>query len=254
MMYFTYTQSCQHYINEWEALLNHIKNAWTPNNAAHLGNLEHHIEVKALYVFTIARHLIETAENLPTNGSWKPVFVEASILLFPMLELVGEARMGNEAHAGSWRRLASGIDWLIDPLVFPTRSSGTRDNFSADESRISTLGRYMQTLPSGPKVREIYHLRNYFIHGLKNQDVPNFDIGAVQTCMNYELPYALIRQAKLGLAIYWKQLRNEDHTGSTNWVTHLAETDIYPFGIMGSGVYEKGLIDPNIIYWIDSLE
>jgi hypothetical protein len=253
-MYFTITPSCQHYPDEWEALLNYIKSAWTSNNAAHLGDLVHQIEAKSLYVFTLSRHLIESAESLPVNGNWRPVFVEASILLFPMLELVGEARMGNKTHTSSWRRLASGIDWLIDPLVFPTRSIGTSNSFSADVSRINTLGRYMQTLPSGPKVRELYHLRNYFTHGLKNQGDPRFDIGAVQTCMNYELPQAVIQQAKSGLAIYWKQLRNEDRSGSIEWVTRLAEADIYPFGIIGSDIYDKGLIDPDIIYWIDALD
>jgi hypothetical protein len=162
--------------------------------------------------------------------------------------------MGNETHNGSWRRLASGIDWLINPMDFPTRSSGTRDSFSKDDSRVNTLGKYMQTLPSGPKVRELSHLRNYFMHGLKNQGDPSFDIGAVQTCMNYELPYAAIQQAKSGLAIYWKQLRNEDRCGSAEWVTRLAEADIYPFGIIGSDIYDKGLIDPDIIYWIISLD
>ena len=148
MAYFTYTQDCQHYPNEWEALLNYIKGEWPQENSAHLGDLAHHIEAKALYVFTMSRHLMEKTESLPVAGNWKPVFVEASILLFPMLELVGEARLGNEPRTGSWRRLASGIDWLIDPSVFPTRSSGTRDSLSTDNNRVSTLGSYMTTLPS----------------------------------------------------------------------------------------------------------
>jgi hypothetical protein len=253
-MYFTYFVKCQHYPNEWEALLNYIKKEWTKSDAAHLGYLAHHIETKALYVFTMARHLIEKAESFPTNGNWRPVFVEASILLFPMLELVGEARMGKQADSSPWRRLASGIDWLIDPSDFPARSCGTSNSLQKDDGRISTLGKYMQTLPSGPEVKELYHLRNYFIHGLKNQSDPNFNIDAVQTCMNHELPNAVIQQAKSGLAIYWKQLINENHSGSSEWVTRLAHANIYPFGITGSGIYEKGVIDPDIIYWIGSLE
>jgi hypothetical protein len=74
-MYFTFAQSCQHYPNEWEALLKYIKSTWTSSNAAHLGDLEHHIEAKALYVFTLSRRLLDIAENLPTNGNWKPVFL-----------------------------------------------------------------------------------------------------------------------------------------------------------------------------------
>jgi hypothetical protein len=106
----------------------------------------------------------------------------------------------------------------------------------------------MTSLPGGPEVRELYHLRNYFIHGLRNSDDTHFDIGSVQSFMNYELPFAVIKQAKLGLAIYWNQLRNLDRHGSTEWIIRLSEADIYPFGILGSEIYDKGLIDPTIIY------
>lgn len=254
MAYFSNTQTCQYHPNEWNKLLNHIKGELPPENAAHLGDLTHHIEAKALYIFTMSRHLIEKAESLAKKGDWKPVFVEASILLYPMLELIGEARLGNELRTGSWRRLASGIDWLIDPMIFPTRPSNTRDDLSTDNTRVGSLGRYMNTLPSGPKVRELYHLRNYFIHGLKNQEDPHFDIGAVQTCMNYELPYAIVKQAKVGLAVYWRQLTNTDGSASRDWVDRLAEADIYPFGIIGAPIYEKGLVDPDIVYWLSSLQ
>ena len=252
MAYFTYTQDSQDYPNKWEDLFNHIKNVWPREDSAHLGDLAHHIEAKALYVFTMSRHLIENAERLPPAGNWKPVFVEASILLFPMLELVGEARLGNQPGTGSWHRLASGIDWLINPSAFPNRSNKRR-YIGTDDDRVSTLGNNMTTLPSGPRVRELYHLRNYFIHGLKNQDDPNFDIGAVQTSMNYELPYAIVQQAKVGLAVYWRQLKNADASASRDWVARLGEANIYPFGIMGSPTYEKGLVDPDIVYWLSSL-
>jgi hypothetical protein len=252
MAYFTYTENSHHYRDEWQELVNYIRTGWPSDTAAHLGDLAHHIEAKALYVFTMSRHLIEEAENLASRRGWKSVFVEASMLLFPMLELIGEARLGNASNPGSWRRLASGIDWLIDPLQFPRKSIGTRQDFSTDEARVSTLGSHMSTLPTGPKVKELYHLRNYFIHGLKNQSDPNFDIGAVQTCMNYELPYAILEQSKVGLTTYWEQLRNPDDSAPQGWVTRLAEADIYPLGILGSPLYEKGLIDPDIVYWLAS--
>ena len=111
----------------------------------------------------------------------------------------------------------------------------------------------MSTLPTGPKVKELYHLRNYFIHGIKNQPRKDFDIGAVQTCMNYELPCAIVEQSKAGLAVYWEKLRSSDGNTPRGWVTRLAEADIYPFGILGSPRYKKGLIDPDIVDWITSL-
>ena len=254
MSYFACTPACEHYPKEWKDLLDYIRNVWPEQDSAQLGELAHHIEAKALYVFTMSRSLIDKAESLAKPGCWKPVFVEASILLFPMLELVGEARLGKEPSTGSWCRLASGIDWLVDPSAFPTRSTGTRADITADDGRIGTLGNYMTTLRIGPQVRELYHLRNYFIHGLKNQDDPDFDIGAVRTSMNYELPCAIVQQAKVGLAVYWRQLKNADGTASRDWTTRLAEAKIYPFGIMGSSRYEKGLVDPDIVCWLSSLQ
>lgn len=252
MAYFSYTEDSQYYLDEWQELLDYIQTDWPPGDAAHLGDLVHHIEAKALYVFTMSRHLIESAEKLPVNDNWSRIFIEATILLFPMIELVGEARLGKAQDPKSWRRLASGIDWLADPTIFPTRPNGSRNTLSTDAHRVSTLGSNMPTLPIGPRVQELYHLRNYLMHGLKNHlHRSAFDIGAVQSSMNYELPSAMIAQAKVGLATYWSQLRNDD--GADGWVTRLAEANIYPFRIMGSGIYEKGLIDPDIVYWLSQL-
>lgn len=245
MAYFTYTEESHYYLDEWECLLNYIRTEMSPNCATDLGDLEHHIEAKALYVLTMSRHLIEAAEALALRGNWKPVFVETSLLLFPMLELVGQARLGGEQG----ETLSSGIDWLIDPSVFPR----PKVDLKTDEKRIRTLGSYMTTLANGPRVKELFHIRNYFTHGLKNQLDSNFDIGAVQTCMNYELPYAIAQQAKAGLVVYWGQLRNVDRCAPKEWVTRLAKANIYPFRIMGSFIYEKGLIDPDIVDWITSL-
>lgn len=250
MAYFTYVEDSHYYRSEWQELVDHIKTEWPQSAAAHLGDLDHHIEAKALYIFTMSQGLIKGAENLARKG-WKSAFIEALILLFPMLELIGEARLGNEPKSGSWRRLASGIDWLIDPSMFPHRSSRRLQDFSTDEGRIGTLGNYMDTLSTGPKVKELYHLRNYIIHGLKNQKPKwNFDIGAVKTCMNYELPFAIVEQSKMGLATYWRQLSNLDGNFSQEWVVRLAEADIYPFGILGSPLFGRGLIRPEIVYWL----
>jgi hypothetical protein len=66
--------------------------------------------------------------------------------------------------------------------------------------------------------------------------------------MNYELPRAIVQQAKAAMAEYWRQLTiDPDHK---EWVARLAKADIHPFGIMGSPTYEKGLIDPDILCWI----
>ena len=251
MAYFHHHRNCQHYPAEWQDLVNHIQKDWPVEKRQHLGELTHQIEAKALHVFSVARHLLEKAEMLAENGNWKPVFLEATLLLFPLLEIIGEARIGNIPNEGSWRRLASGVDWLIDPEQFPLRSNGTRNNFSSDTSRIRSLGVHMSSLPDGPQVREMYHLRNFLVHGLK-EAAPDFDMGTLVTSMNYELPAAIINQSKIGLVAYWDQLRG-NNPNALDWVTRLSEAIIYPFGILGSETYEKGLVDPDIVYWLGSL-
>jgi hypothetical protein len=250
MAYFKHHEDCRRYPNDWNALLNYIKTEWPKDElgkrySSQWTPLEHQIEVKALYVVTMSRHLIYAAELLAQDAGWQPVFVEASLLLFPMLELVGQARLGD----GTASALAGGIDWLRDPRDPPRRR--TDKDLYADQDRVGTLGRYMSTLSEGPMIRELAHLRNYLTHGLKNQRDSLFDIEALQTSMNYELPRAIVQQAKVGMAEYWHQLADgPDHK---EWVTRLAKADIHPFGIMGSQIYEKGLIDPDIMRWLRSL-
>lgn len=248
MALFYYHQQCRWYPREWEALLHHIQGDASPRQFRELSGVTHQIEVKALYVFTLFRHLIERAETMPLDGNWKLVFVEAMMLLFPMLEVVGDARLG--ASPGS--RLGSGIEWIMDPLRPPSSGVSER-HLAANNSRIASMGKHMPSLPSGPRVRELFHIRNYFIHGVKNQHDPDFDIGAVRTSMNFELPIALVAQAKVSLRHYWSQLTSHLPSSSRAWVGCLADADIYPFGIMGSPTYERGLVDPGILKWITTL-
>jgi hypothetical protein len=253
MAYFSHAANTQHYMTEWESLLRYIKTKWPPEQAEHLGDLEHHIEAKALYVFTMARRLMRAAANLANEANgWRPIFTEASTLLFPMIELVGEARLGNAPDDQPWRSLASGIDWLLNPDTLP---QSNRTPFIGDDTnRVTTLGSYMTSLPTGPTFQELYHLRNYLAHGLKRIRSSGFSIEALQTSMNYQLPEAIVRQAYAGLVIYWRQLKNESGGESREWVTRLAQSDIYPFSISGSGIFEAGVIDPDIIYWLSNLQ
>lgn len=251
MGYFAHTEDSLKYSDEWEDLLEYIKSGWCSSWSDRLGDLNHHIEAKALYTFTMSRRLMEAARSLARKGdreNWKPVFVEASLLLFPMLELVGQARLGDNKGSA----LSSGIDWLRDPSELPTPGRH-RHELKEDQDRVETLGSYMKTLREGPKIMELFHLRNYFTHGLKQQGDRDFDIGAVQTCMNYELPYAMVQQARVSLAAYWGQLTS-DTANQAEWISRLAKAEIFPFYIMGSPRYEKGLIDPDIIDWISSLD
>ncbi len=71
--------------------------------------------------------------------------------------------------------------------------------------------------------------------------------------MSYQLPHAIISQAKVGLASYWQQLKNNDRKQSQDWIDHLAKAKIYPLRVRGSVVFDNGLIDPDIVIWIEKL-
>jgi hypothetical protein len=254
MPYFSFSENCHHYPGEWESLLEHIKRDWPAETSAHLGDLSHQIEAKALHVITVVRHLIESAESLANsnNGRWEPVFLEAAILLFPVIDLLGEAMLGTQPDEYNWRRLASGINWLMAPLSLPSLQNGPANTLNSNTTRVVTLGAFMTTLPSGPTVSELFHFRNYLLHGIKNQSSRHFNIGAVQTSMNFEIPNAIVQQVKSGIKDYWNLLKSQNGSNPDNWVTRLAQANIHPLAIAGSGIYEKGMIDPDIVYWLSN--
>jgi hypothetical protein len=130
MSYFSRFEASRFYPAEWQNALDYVLNRWLPKDRRRLHNLEHHIEMKALYVFTLSRHLVERSERLATTDGWKPVFVEAMMLLFPMIEFNGQARLGTQL--GSDSDFGSGLDWLSAPnnLPQPARKS---DHLNADE-------------------------------------------------------------------------------------------------------------------------
>lgn len=246
MAYFTYPMASDYYAHEWSDLQNYIKTDWPPKQAAHLGDLQHHLEAKALCIISMATRLMRAATQLSKPKGWKLIFIEATTLLFPMIELIGAARLGNAPNDRDWRPLACGIDWLLDPEFLATKD---RQPFPGDDTmRVSTLGTHMNSLPGGPTVQELYHLRNYLVHGLKRIRPSSFSIESLQLSMSYELPQAIIAQAENGLKIYWRQLSNSDRNENPDWIIRLAEADIYPFCIKGSGLFEKGVIEPEIVY------
>ena len=239
MAYFTYTQDCQHYPNEWEDLLNYIKTEWPQAQSARLRDLAHHIEAKALYVFTTARRLIRAANwlKMRANG-WKPVFLEATVLLFPMIELIGYSRVDDgevrnvfgDASSVSAVNLWAGLHWLRDPTWLPA----VQDRSQRADS----------TLLSKWQIGHLVSLRHYLLHGsrqatYKGKPIPIDDI------INYELPEYIVTRAQKVLSVYWQQLRQDD--GSRGWVKRLAQADIRPLSIQGSSLFDKGLVDPDIV-------
>jgi hypothetical protein len=216
---------------EWEALFNRVR-SW-----GDLVDMSHHIEAKALAVLSLARRMTCSAFKLGTDVGWKRVFVETSTMIFPMLELIGFARLGD---GNSDECLCSGCEWLIDHESLPI---GNR--YQADDPRLDTLVPFMVDHHAGPRISEMIVLRNYFLHGLKNVRNPNIPIADI---VNYEIPLAVVNLATTRIKQYWEQLRNDD--GHSLWIDRLAQADIQPFIVQGSGVFEQGLVDQDILIWL----
>lgn len=205
-------------------------------------DMQHHIEAKALAVISIARRLICSAWKLGNDIGWKRVFVESSTLIFPMLELIGYARLG-EGNPDSC--LAAGAEWLLDPDKLPNYQS--KSNILNDQREITSLVKHMKDHKKGPDVKNLIYIRNYFLHGLKKASNKSINIADL---INYELPLAISLESQRCLKIYWQQIKTDDC--SKGWVERLSRAEIQPFIIQGSGIYEQGLVDPDILDWLEN--
>ena len=123
MGYFQSSFQCAHYQKEWERVLRQIQ-GWSIRSSIS-GDISQPLEAKALYVFSIARRLTRAAYGLSQQANgWKPIFLEATVLLFPMIELVGYVRVNdNDTKNASGNRqkrrdvsavnLWAGLHWLL---------------------------------------------------------------------------------------------------------------------------------------------
>jgi hypothetical protein len=81
---------------------------------------------------------------------------------------------------------------------------------------------------------------------LKNVNDPTVSIADI---INYELPNAITMESITNLIVYWEQIKTDD--GTKGWVDRLANANIQPFVIQGSGIFEQGLVDPDILDWLE---
>lgn len=155
-----------------------------------------------------------------------------------MLELVGFARLG---EGSSDACLVAGGEWLLDTEIFPHVSPDPQN----DNREIIPLVSFMKDHSTGPRICDLIHLRNYYLHGLKNVRDSSINIADI---VNYEIPLAICQLAVTNIKKYWNQLRNDN--GSLGWVDRLGQAEIQPFVIQGSNAFEQGLIDPDILDWL----
>ena len=242
--------SCSHYRIEWEEVVKQIR-GWPPvlgGRECHLREeIGHHLEAKALYVFTLGRRLVSSAARLAdrADGGWHEIFIEATCLLFPMVELVGCARLDT---GQVWRHypnqgvpsaacLWAGFQWLRDPGWIPVVS----DNKLKHETQTLEKDRW--------EIGHLIALRNYFLHGSKEAKDRRGTVIDVWDIMSFELPRVLIERAKCGMRRYWSLLKLDD--GNQGWVQRLADADIRPLVIEGSGFFERGLVDHSIVDYLE---
>lgn len=240
MAYFKHVRDSEWYNQEWQELINYFRNEWEQNNQFKLQKVTHPIEAKALAILSIARRLNSTAWDIG-NPNWKAKFVVALPLLFPMIELIGHARVGEGDNNAN---LAAGIEWLMDTNTLPTKQD--KDGIKQDDRRISKLGDFFEDHDKrGPRVNDLFFIRNYFIHGLRFHGDQSHSMSDM---MNYELPKAIVLRGNICISEYWKQLINDD--GTRGWVDRLAKARIEPFIVQGLP-FEYGLIDPSIVEYLD---
>ena len=239
MSYFqSTTLKCNHY-TEWDEVLDQIR-GWG-NSYSVSKEISQPLEAKALYMFTVARRLMRTAHSLvkpPDN--WKPVFIEGTILLFPMLELVGHARLDATNVRGQYGKndvstvdLWAGLHWIDNVDCVP------QVNDKHQKTDPAQLGRW--------QIGHLVSLRHFLLHGSKNvvaTDKASRPI-PIEDIINFEFPGFIIEKAQPAMMNYWRQLKQD--AGTQSWLQRLAQADIRPLKIEGSGVFEKGLVDPDIV-------
>lgn len=245
MSYFKTTGiACNHHNNEWTRALRGVQN-WTVTSTIPKG-ISDPLEAKALFIFTISRRLLRTAKSLENNPKgWKPVFLEATILLFPMIELIGHCRIDpsqvSHAYQGSADvgavNIWAGLYWLLDPTMAPT----VNDKKQREDTNF--LGKW--------QIGHLVSLRHYLLHGTKQvryggQLIPTEDI------LSFQFPEFVIERSISNLPIYWKYLCHDE--GNAVWVNRLASADVRPLIVQGSRLFESGLIDPDIVDCLEGVK
>jgi hypothetical protein len=228
---------CDHYPGEWRSAIRGIQ-GWR-NKSGIPAEISTPLEAKALSVFTISRRLIRTAKTLEKSPKgWKPVFIEATILLFPMIELIGHCRIDpievknvfGHGRGVSAVNIWAGLQWLLDPDKQVTIKDRNQ--------------RRDKTLLDRWQIGHLVSLRHYLLHGSKHVILDGYTI-TTEDILSFQFPGFVIERSVKNLSHYWDQLRMDN--GNAGWAKRLASADVRPLRIQGSKLSEDALIDPDIV-------
>ncbi len=236
MGYFRNTAlTCIHHDQEWQQAVSTIQQWKIDSSIPKTISLP--LEAKALYVFTMARRLSRTAYGLRRPRGWKTVFLEATLILFPMIELIGycrvdatEAKHVYDKSDVSAVNLWAGLHWLRDPTFIP---SVTNKHQRKD---VTLLDKW--------QIGHLVSLRHYLLHGSKNAKFEGKTV-PVEDILSHEFPGFALHRAVNALPKYWLQLCYDD--GTQKWLDRLSNADVRPLKIQGSKLFQDGLIDPDIV-------
>ena len=243
----------------WQAVIDEQIKKWPEPHQKRLADLEHHLEAKALYIFTRLRRFVQGTKYLgeAANGGWKAVYVEGYALMLSAIEMAGKAvylideTVYQKGQPSSAQFLTAGLYSLNSPDELPVLRDEVMKAKKVD--KIIELERDTKLdLPYSegrqPKIGELIQIRNYVMHGASDVDLKNFSAHST----NYQHPRALAIQCEKAMRKYWLNLKAD--TGEINgWVDRLRKAKICPFPIPGSTDpnFQKCLIDPNIVDYLN---
>ena len=242
MGYFqTTTINCVHYPKEWDDVLHQIK-GWNTNYSI-AKQISLGIEAKALYIFTVARRITRAVLILEQRDkTWKTIFLEASLLIFPMIELIGYSRIDDRQVLSQYHKdeisnvnLWAGLHWLENPNWLPN---------VIDKNQKSD-----NTILYKWQIGHLVYLRHYLLHGSKNAKDKSGIIIPIQDIISFEFPMLVVEHIQKEMLAYWNELIQDD--GTKEWISRLSRADIRPLQIQGSGYFEKGLVDIDIVEVLD---
>lgn len=228
--------------NNWDAwndVCVQIMTKWSPSLRSQLlpqvDSVIYPIEAKALHVFTFVQKHMYAVNWLVSDAHMKTWYVQSMMLMFPIIELAGTARLStNVKNPSNKTCLTAGAFWLFETATFDNLD---QENVSDTNDLISLF--------------EVTTTRNYLLHGVKTSENRDGSSGVIYS---YQIPEKWLQNMQPSSRTYWQQLTDDDGSNSDGWINRLANADIYPFRIPGAthpdDYFDDGYIAPDILRFL----